>query len=115
MENIKEKVPIIIAIILAIVLCAVGLYFIEFHESVYYTKIDNTKIEQISTSDDMKYEYTLDCYNEKGKKKEIKFKTSRELRADAYLTLEVRSIGVHSWKEVKYNELPEKAKTIYNK
>lgn len=63
----------------------------------------------------MKYEYTLDSYNKNGKKKQIKFKTNRELREEAYLMLEVTSMGVHSWKEVQYNELPEKVKTNYEK
>ena len=62
----------------------------------------------------MKYEYTLDCYNENGKKKELKFKTSRELREDAYLLLEVRVLGVHTWKEVQYSELPEKVQNQYS-
>ena len=62
----------------------------------------------------MKYEYILDCYNENGNKKEIKFKTSRELRAAAFLMLEVRTFGVHAWKEVQANELPEKVKTALN-
>lgn len=114
MEGIKEKLPIIIAVIVAIAICVGGIYFLENHEAVYYTQIDNTKIEKISGSDEMKYEYSLDCYNEKGKKKKLKFKTSRELREDAYLMLEVRSIGVHSWKEVQYNELPDKVKTNYS-
>jgi len=109
MEGIKEKIPMIIAGIIAIVICIGGIYFIENYESVYYTQVDNSKIEKLSTSDDMKYEYTLECYNEKGKKKELKFKTSRELM------LEVRSIGVHTWKEVQHDELPEKVVTNYNK
>ena len=50
---------------------------------------------------------------EKGNKKEVKFKTSRELRQDAYLMLEIRTFGVHSWKEIKYNELPDKVKVNY--
>ena len=83
------------------------MYYIENYEDIYYSKIDNTKIEKLE-SRDMKYEYTLDCYNESGKKKEIKFKTSRELRESAYLMLEVRIFGVHSWKEVQENELPNK-------
>ncbi len=113
MENIREKILMIIVAIVAIVICGVGIYLLENYESVYYTQIDNTKIEKVSASDEMKYEYTLDCYNEKGNKKEIKFKTSRELREDAYLMLEVRSFGVHSWKEVQYNELPEKVRINY--
>ena len=114
MDSIKEKIPMIIAVIVAIALCGVAFYFLENYESVYYTQIDNTKIQSISATDDMKYEYTLDSYNENGKKKEIKFKTSRELKEDAYLMLEVRTLGVHSWKEVQVNELPEKVKTALN-
>ena len=45
--------------------------------------------------------------NKKGKNKELKFKTSRELKEGAYLLLEVRSLGVHKWEEVSYNDLPE--------
>lgn len=114
MDSIKEKIPMIIAVIVAIALCGVAFYFLENYESVYYTQIDNTKIQSISATDEMKYEYTLDCYNENGNKKEIKFKTSRELREDAYLMLEVRTFGVHSWKEVQANELPEKVRTALN-
>lgn len=115
MENIKEKIPMIIAIIVAIVVCGVVIYFLENYESIYYTQIDNTKIQSISATDNMKYEYTLECYNEKGKKKEVKFKTSRELRQEAYLMLEIRTFGVHSWKEVQFDELPDKVKSNYIK
>lgn len=113
MEDIKEKIPMILAAMFAIVVCILAYYFLEFHESVYYTKIDNNKIEKISSTDDMKYEYTLDCYNENGKKKEIKFKTSRELREDAYLSLIVKLTGVNKWEEIQYNELPSKVKSNY--
>lgn len=113
MENLKEKLPMAIAVIVAIAVCVLALYFFENYNSIYYTQIDNTKIEKISSSDEMKYEYTLDCYNEKGKKKELKFKTSRELREDAFLKLEVKTLGVHSWEEIQYDELPEKVQTNY--
>lgn len=112
---IKEKIPMIMAIIIAIVILGGALYYLEYYEAVYYTQIDNTKIEGISSSDEMKYQYTLDCYNKKGKKKEINFKTSRELREDSYLLLEVKSTGVHSWKEVQYEELPDEVKANYSK
>ena len=74
MEDIKEKIPMIIAAIVAIAICVIGFYFLENYEAVYYTQIDNTKIQSISATDDMKYEYTLDSYNENGKKKEINLK-----------------------------------------
>ena len=114
-ENFREKIPMIIAILVAIAICGFAIYFFEYHELIYYTKIDNSKIEQVSSTDDMKYEYTLDCYNQNGNKKEMKFKTSRELKQDAYLLLEVRILGVHSWKEVQYEELPDKVKINYDK
>lgn len=115
MGDIREKIPMIIIIVLAILICIGAAYFIENNETIYYTQIDNNRIKTVSASDDMKCEYTLECYKENGKKKELKFKTSRELREDAYLMLEVRSLGVHSWKEVKFEELPDKVKLIYNK
>lgn len=114
MDSIKEKMPIIITAIVAIAICVFTFYFLENYESVYYTKIDNSKITAVSSTDDMKYEYTLDSYDEKGSKKEIKFKTSRELRESAYLMLEVRTFGVHSWKEVQENELPSKVQEKMN-
>lgn len=116
MEYIKEKLPTVIGIIIFIVLCAVAYYFLFVGQTIYYTKIDNTKVEELSTSDDMKYQYTLDCYKGNGSKKVIKFKTSRELREDAYLMLEYMEVsGVHSWKEVQFEELPDEVQSIYKK
>ena len=116
MDSIKEKMPIIIAVIVAIAICGIAFYFLENYESVYFTQIDNTKIQSISATDEMKYEYTLDCYNENGNKKEIKFKTSRELREDAYLELTyMMTRGVSNWKEVQYDELPDKVQDKYTK
>lgn len=114
MESIKEKTPMIIVAIIAIAILGGAVYFFEYYEAVYYTRIDNAKLQKISSSDEMKYQYTLDSYDEKGKKKELSFKTSRELRQDAYLLLEVRSIGVHTWKEIQYEELPDSVKIHYS-
>lgn len=82
--------------------------------TIYYTQIDNEKIVPLSAVEDMKYEYTLKCYKKNGKEKEISFKTSRELREDVFLELEVMPlVGVRHWKEVEYNELPENVKIKY--
>lgn len=115
MESFKEKLPVIIAVIIVIAL-AVGAYYSLFvHKDQYYTQIDNTKIEEVSGTDDMKYEYTLKAYNKNGKEKEIKFKTSRELREGAYLELDVMQMrGVINWREVQQNELPEDVKIAMN-
>ena len=114
MENIKEKLPMIVAVFIAIAIIYLGYYFSFVHKDLYYTKIDNEKIEQVSASDETKYEYTLIAYDKNGKEKELKFKTSRELRQDAYLELEVMLIrGVVDWKEVQYDELPKKVQENY--
>lgn len=115
MEDFKEKLPIVIAVIIVIALAVGAYYFLVVHKEQYYTQIDNTKIEEVSGSDDMKYQYTLTAYNKNGKSKEIQFKTSRELREDAYLELDVMQIrGVVDWKEVQQDELPEDVKTAMN-
>ena len=115
MEDFKEKLTIVIAVIIVIALAVGAYYFLVVHKEQYYIQIDNTKIEEVSGSDDMKYQYTLTAYNKNGKSKEIQFKTSRELREDAYLELDVMQIrGVVDWKEVQQDELPEDVKTAMN-
>ena len=115
MEDFKEKLPIIIAVIIVIALIVGAYYFLVVHKDQYYTQIDNTKIQELSGSDDMKYEYTLTAYNKNGKEKEVKFKTSRELREGAYLELDVMQMrGVINWREVQANELPDDVKTAMN-
>lgn len=115
MEDFKEKIPMIIAVIVVIALMIGAYYFLVIHKTLYYTQIDNTKIEEVSGNDDMKYQYTLTAYDKNGKAKEIQFKTSRELREGAYLELDVMSIrGVIDWREVQINELPDDVKTKMN-
>ena len=66
----KNKLFMIITAIL-ILGCCIGIcYYVEDYHKVYYTKIDNTKIKKLSTNDSMKYEYSLESYNEKGRKKD---------------------------------------------
>ena len=115
MEDFKEKIPMMIAVIVVIALIIGAYYFLVIHKDLYYTQIDNTKIEEISTTDDMRYQYTLMTYDKNGNEKEIQFKTSRELREGSYLELEVMlARGVVSWKEVQEEELPEKVKVEMN-
>lgn len=115
MEDFKEKLPIIIAVIIVIALLVGAYYFLVIHKDQYYTQIDNTKIQELSGSDDMKYEYTLTAYNKNGKEKEVKFKTSRELREGAYLELDVMQMrGVINWREVQQDELPDDVKIEMN-
>ena len=112
----KGKIFAAIVSVLILGVCfAGGLYYLENYDEFFYSKIDNSRMRELPTNEDMKYEYTLDCYSENGKKKEIKFRTSRELKEDSYLKLEVMvTRGVKSWEEVQVNELPEKVKTALN-
>ena len=115
MEDFKEKLPIIIAVIIMIALAVGAYYFLVIHKEQYYTQIDNTKIEEISGTDDMKYQYTLTAYNKNGKEKEVQFKTNRELREGAYLELEIMQMrGVVNWREVQTEELPNDVKIEMN-
>ena len=115
MEDFKEKLPIMIAVIIIIALMIGAYYFLVVHKDQYYTQIDNTKIEGLSGSDDMKYQYTLTAYNRNGKEKEIQFKTSRELREGAYLELDVMQMrGVVNWREIEQNNLPDDVKIAMN-
>ena len=106
----KSKLFIFAGIMLFIIGCGISLYYAENYEAFYYSKIDNTKVEKLLSSDDMNYEYNLECYSKNGKKKNLKFKTTKILKKDAYILLEVRTFGVHKWQEVQYNELPQKVK-----
>lgn len=103
---------IAIALVIACGLAGVLIYYENF-ERIYYTQVDNSKIQKLSGSEDMTYEYTLDCYDENGNKKEWSFKTKRELRAGAYLSLEIHSAGVNKWEEVTFDELPQEVQKLY--
>ncbi len=103
----KDKLFVVLGTVLFLVGCGLGLYYMENTEETYYTKIDNTRVEKLSSSSDMNYEYTLTSYNKSGNKKELKFKTSRELKNGAYLSLIVKTFGVHQWEEIQYEELPD--------
>ncbi len=102
----KDKLGIVIGVLAFVILCGGAFYLMEYHEEYYYTQIDNTKVERLSSRDDMKYKYTLKCYNEKGWGRDISFKTSRKLREGAYLKLRVILTGVNKWEEVSYDKLP---------
>jgi uncharacterized protein (TIGR01655 family) len=108
MDGIKGKIAVAIGIIV----------FSLFLYGIYYLlviQIDNSKIEGLSTTDSMKYQYTLTAYDEKGKEKEVTFKTNRELREDAYLKLEVMlTRGVTNWEEVQFDEMPKEVQEKYN-
>ena len=114
MDNIKGKIAVAIGIIVFVLLLYLAYYLLFIQSSDYYTQIDNSKVSELSTTDDMKYEYTLAAYDRNGKEKEVKFKTSRELRDSAYLKLKVMiTRGVYDWEEVQFDDLPKEVQAKY--
>lgn len=113
-EQGKEKIFILVGIVVFLLLCGFAFYELGAKTLTYYTKIDNTKITHLDTTDSMKYEYRLTMYDANGKSKEISFKTSRELKEGAYLEVQYLYIsGVHAWQEINESELPEKVRSHY--
>ena len=109
------KVKIIAVALLVLVLAAGAFVLVdrmENYDEFFYTKVDNSRVKEINVraDDEMKYEYSLDCYDENGGKKELKFKTVRELREGAYLSVEVWFMGVRGWEEVEFEALPERVR-----
>lgn len=114
MEVLRDKASTIIGVLVLILLCGIAYYLLVEESSFYYTQVDNTKVEFLSSSRNMQYQYTLTSYTEFGVTKEIKFKTTRKLREGAFLKMKVMiTRGVTSWQEVSYQELPNKIKTWY--
>lgn len=108
--------------IVALVVISFGVFLISGTGSTYYySKIDNSKIEQVEPAGgvinfggSMDYSYTLRCYDEDGKGKDITFGTSRELKEGAFIRLTVMPIrGVLEWSEVQYDELPAAVQEQY--
>ena len=86
----------------------------------YYIKIDNACISENESSGGVvnlessePYLYKLEAVNAAGDRTEIEFGTSRELRQDAFLKLDLQPIrGVVGWSEVSEDALPPKAEEI---
>lgn len=110
MNKIISKILIIIVIIAAVIGSTIGLYHLENYEEYFYVQIDNTKISPIRSSDEMRFEYQLPGYNNNGQSKTITFKTSRELRNQAYLKVLLKVTGVNRWEEVQPDGIPAAAR-----
>ena len=107
----------------AVIVAAIACVGIKLYSDAgyYYTRIDNSKVEQVESNGGvvdftggMSYSYELAAYNEKGKEKIIKFGTEKELKEGAFICLTVKSVqGVVDWKEVQYDELPTEVQSNY--
>ena len=110
-----NKKIIITASLLVLILAAIGGWtFSGAGNTIYYTQIDNDKIEPggknggvVDLKGDMDYYYTLTAYDASGSPTEITFGTSRELRQSAFLQLTTAPVrGVTQWSEISWQDLP---------
>ena len=112
----SAKLLIIIFIVALIILIAGAAIWFGWGGTgaEWYSQIDNTRVKQVSSDDDMIYEYTLTCYDAGGRSRRISFKTSRVLTEDAYILLETMPLrGVVSWAEVIWEDLPPAVREQY--
>ncbi len=110
MNKVISKILGVILIIAAIAGTIIGINYFENYEEYFYVQIDNNKLSQLNNSDEMRFEYQLTGYNDTGKAKTIKFKTTRELRNQAYLKVLFKATGVNRWEEVQFDEIPTPAR-----
>ena len=114
------KKSIIVVITIGVILLG-GAFFLQnvntnrIGADEYFTQIEGPGKKIEGTFDNGEkytdYEYELPAYNKDGKKEIFTFTAQKQLREKAYLDLYVKKgDGVVSWKEVKIDEIPEKAK-----
>ena len=122
----KKKMTFTVIVAVVVLLIAAAAFTIPSlfdgsKTTIYYTQIDNSKIEEndsrggvVNFKGTLPYSYTLTSYDENGTEKEITFGTSKELQEGAFISLEVVPVrGVTSWAEVQYEELPEAVQGKY--
>ncbi len=108
------------AAFLGIAVCLAAWMFFG-DSSIYYTRIDNTKLEQVTPSGGVidpnggfEYRYSLPAFSDKGGLRSVSFGTARELREGAFLKLTVAPLrGVTKWEEVQYYQLPPLVQNRY--
>lgn len=111
---------LIIVVITIGVILFVGLFFLQnvnlnrIGADEYFTQIEGPGKKIEGTLDNGEkytdYEYELPAYNKDGKEETVTFTAQKQLREKAYLDVYVKKGIVRSYKEVKIDEIPEKAK-----
>lgn len=119
MKKVVIGVGVGVGFLLIAICIASWLFFGD--SDTFYTQIDNTKIERVTSSGGMidptgglEFKYQLPAYSEKGGLRNVSFGTSRELKNGAFLKLTVIPLrGVTKWEEVRYQELPPLVQNRY--
>lgn len=111
----KKMLQGVLVGLVAVLVIAMVFFWTGIGTETYYTQIDNTKVVEIEPNAGMTYSYTLMCYGEDGREKNLTFRTERVLRADAYLKLTVAPLrGVVSWEEVMLEAMPSMVQKVYS-
>ncbi|MCM1545107.1 MAG: YxeA family protein [Ruminococcus sp.] len=123
--NKKVLAGILAAVVIVVAAAGFGTWYLFSGKGItlYYTQIDNTKIEHgdgrkgvIDPDGGMEFYYTLPSYDKDGNEKEIRFGASKELRDGAFLRVSMVPIrGAVTWIEVQYDELPVSVREKYVK
>lgn len=105
----KKLLLVGIPVLTVLIMFGVAYHFVCNTDTAtrWYVQVDNARV-QPPGEDSEEYEYSLDAYDENGNRHDVKFKTTRELRNDAYLELKTMPFrGLISWAEVQPDEMPE--------
>lgn len=95
----KKKFLVLSLLVVIVAVCSF-VFLNSGNKTAYYTIVNNSEVVSKGTE---KYEYRLDSYDEQGNKKNLSFETSRLLKENAFLKLEVVPLrGVISWEEVQF-------------
>ena len=104
------------ALVLVVGIAVLGFLFqsTEANATSYYSRIDNTLVQEITPHGGMNYRYTLQVYTEDGAASTMDLDTSRILRDGAYILIRSAPLrGVLSWAEMQYEELPSPVQARY--
>lgn len=107
------------AVLLLIVLAVAGagywLWHAENYDEFFYAKVRDPQVKELSSKEEMKYEYTLEAFNVQGKEKKLTFKSVDPLNNGEYLKIEVLSTGVHHFDRISYADIPARAQAAISK
>lgn len=106
MKTAKSAVVFFVALVVVVVGAWAAITALTGEGETRYVRVDSACV-QASQDADMPFEYRLTAFDENARKTEVSFKTVRELRDGALLSLKVLPVrGVVSWEEVAVEDVP---------
>ncbi|MFD2208206.1 YxeA family protein [Virgibacillus halophilus] len=106
----KQLLGIYMILILGLLLAACNPESIKtIGATKYYVEIDHSG-EKYKEQGNTRYKYELAGFNEDGKGKNLTFTANHSLKKDAYLQIDYKKDEVITYEEVKYEDIPKKAR-----